>query len=131
VAVTKINFDHCVIAITDWSRSNDFYARVLGAEVLAHGAGFVYRFGAVQLNIHGPGVDGDPNARPPVEPGGADLCFTWDGSVSSAIRHLEEHGVDVELGPVTRFGAGGAGTSVYFRDPDGSLLELISYAVPE
>jgi catechol 2,3-dioxygenase-like lactoylglutathione lyase family enzyme len=26
-----------------------------------------------------------------------------------------------------RFGAGGAGTSVYFRDPDGSLLEFISY----
>ena len=25
------------------------------------------------------------------------------------------------------FGAGGHGTSVYFRDPDGSLLEFISY----
>jgi catechol 2,3-dioxygenase-like lactoylglutathione lyase family enzyme len=26
-----------------------------------------------------------------------------------------------------RFGAKGTGTSVYFRDPDGSLLEFISY----
>ena len=26
-----------------------------------------------------------------------------------------------------RDGARGIGTSVYFRDPDGSLLELISY----
>jgi catechol 2,3-dioxygenase-like lactoylglutathione lyase family enzyme len=26
-----------------------------------------------------------------------------------------------------RFGARGAGTSVYFRDPDGSLMELMSY----
>jgi catechol 2,3-dioxygenase-like lactoylglutathione lyase family enzyme len=26
-----------------------------------------------------------------------------------------------------RFGARGSGTSVYFRDPDGSLLEFISY----
>ena len=25
------------------------------------------------------------------------------------------------------FGVGGPGTSVYFRDPDGSLLEFISY----
>ena len=25
------------------------------------------------------------------------------------------------------FGAAGPGTSVYFRDPDGSLLEFISY----
>jgi len=29
--------------------------------------------------------------------------------------------------PIQRFGARGAGTSVYFRDPDGSLLEFISY----
>jgi catechol 2,3-dioxygenase-like lactoylglutathione lyase family enzyme len=28
---------------------------------------------------------------------------------------------------VPRQGAGGDGTSVYFRDPDGSLLEFISY----
>jgi len=26
-----------------------------------------------------------------------------------------------------RFGAKGQGTSVYFRDPDGSLMEFISY----
>ena len=35
--------------------------------------------------------------------------------------------MEVELGPVERHGARGAGTSVYFRDPDGSLLEFISY----
>jgi catechol 2,3-dioxygenase-like lactoylglutathione lyase family enzyme len=28
---------------------------------------------------------------------------------------------------VPRTGARGTGTSVYFRDPDGSLLEFISY----
>jgi catechol 2,3-dioxygenase-like lactoylglutathione lyase family enzyme len=27
-----------------------------------------------------------------------------------------------------RFGAKGRGTSVYFRDPDGSLMEFMSYA---
>jgi len=26
-----------------------------------------------------------------------------------------------------RFGAKGRGTSVYFRDPDGSLMEFMSY----
>jgi catechol 2,3-dioxygenase-like lactoylglutathione lyase family enzyme len=31
------------------------------------------------------------------------------------------------LGPVDRRGARGPGTSVYFRVPDGSLLELIVY----
>jgi catechol 2,3-dioxygenase-like lactoylglutathione lyase family enzyme len=42
--------------------------------------------------------------------------------------HLAERGVDVELGPVERPGARDDGVSVYFRDPDGSLLELISYS---
>jgi catechol 2,3-dioxygenase-like lactoylglutathione lyase family enzyme len=120
--------DHCVIAVADWERSNAFYADVLGAEVVPLGAGFAYRFGSNQLNLHGPGVDGEPNAEPPVAPGGADLCFVWDGPIDGAIAHLERLGVEIELGPVPRFGARGAGTSVYFRDPDRSLLELISYA---
>ncbi|HST15358.1 MAG TPA: VOC family protein [Gaiellaceae bacterium] len=119
--------DHCVIAVTDWDRSNAFYAGVLGAEVVARGDGYVYRFGANQLNIHGPGVDGEPNAEPPVAPGGADLCFVWDDPIETAVAHLAELGVEIELGPVPRFGARGDGTSVYFRDPDGSLLEYIAY----
>lgn len=60
--------------------------------------------------------------------GGADLCFAWDGPIESAVEHLGERGVEVEVGPVTRYGGRGRGTSVYFRDPDGGLLELISYA---
>jgi catechol 2,3-dioxygenase-like lactoylglutathione lyase family enzyme len=120
--------DHCVIAVSDWDRSNAFYADVLGAEVVARGDGYVYRFGSNQLNIHGPGVDGEPNARPPVVPGGADICFVWDGPIDTAVTHLERLGIAIELGPVPRFGAQGDGTSVYFRDPDGSLLELMSYS---
>ena len=47
--------------------------------------------------------------------------------LAQAQEHLERHRVPVEMGPVSRSGVRGAGTSVYFRDPDGTLLEFISY----
>jgi catechol 2,3-dioxygenase-like lactoylglutathione lyase family enzyme len=122
-----IAFDHCVIHVSEWERSSAFYRDVLGALVVPVGQGFAYRFGAVQLNCHGPGQIGQPVARLPVMPGGSDLCFAWGGPIEDAIAHLERHGVAVELGPVERRGARGTGVSVYFRDPDGSLLEFISY----
>ena len=75
----------------------------------------------------GPGVSPHPSPRMPVPPGGSDLCFVWPGTVEDALEHLERHGVEIEEGPVERDGARGDGRSVYFRDPDGSLLELISY----
>jgi catechol 2,3-dioxygenase-like lactoylglutathione lyase family enzyme len=125
--MTRISFDHCVVAVSDWDASNAFYRDVLDAELIERGAGWAYRFGAQQLNVHGPGVEPDPVAGDPVRPGNSDLCFLWDGPIAEAAEHLERHGVEVELGPVERHGAGGTGSSVYFRDPDGSLLELIAY----
>ena len=47
------------------------------------------------------------------------------------LAHLKKHGVAIERGPLERFGAKGPGTSVYFRDPDGSLMEFMSYAATD
>ena len=99
----RVRLDHTVVAGSDWDVSNRFYRDVLGADVGA--------------NV----------ARIPVQPGNSDLCFVWPGPIEDAVAHLESHGVTIETGPVARHGARDAGTSVYFRDPDGSLLELISY----
>ena len=123
----RLDLDHTVVTVTDWGRSNAFYRDVLGAEVVPRGPVFAYRFGQRQLNVHGPGFDAFPEPRVPTPPGGSDVCFVWDGPIDEAVEHLAGHGVEVELGPVARDGARGRGTSVYFRDPDGSLLELISY----
>jgi catechol 2,3-dioxygenase-like lactoylglutathione lyase family enzyme len=125
--VATLKLDHTVVSVSDWERSNRFYRDVLGAELVRVGKGWSYRFGDQQLNLHGPGVDGAPNATIPVAPGGSDLCFEWPGPIAQAQQHLEKHGVSIELGPVRRVGVRGQGTSVYFRDPDGTLLELISY----
>jgi catechol 2,3-dioxygenase-like lactoylglutathione lyase family enzyme len=120
--------DHCVIHVSDWEISNPFYRDVLGAELIDGGHGtWAYRFGSEQLNVHGPGVIADPVARIPVAAGNSDLCFEWDGRIEAAVEHLKRRGVEIEVGPAERDGARGRGTSVYFRDPDGSLMEFISY----
>ena len=123
----NVKLDHCVIHVSDWEISNTFYRDVLGAELVPRKSGWSYRFGGEQLNLHGPGVSPAPVAKLPVQPGNSDLCFEWPGPIDEAREHLERNGVEVEMGPVERSGARGTGTSVYFRDPDGSLLEFISY----
>jgi catechol 2,3-dioxygenase-like lactoylglutathione lyase family enzyme len=127
-AVTVLELDHVVLAVSDWARSNTFYRDVLGVELVELSRGrWAYRIGKQQLNVHGPGSTPEPRAIEPVRPGNSDLCFVWQGTPDEARAHLVNKGVEIVSGPVERVGARGTGTSVYFRDPDGSLLELIAY----
>jgi catechol 2,3-dioxygenase-like lactoylglutathione lyase family enzyme len=120
---SPLALDHCVIAVSNWQRSNDFYERVLGAEVDQKDEYFGhYRFGNWMLNVHGPDFVG-LNAFKPVEPGNSDLCFVWDGPIEEAVQHLRRNRVAIEAGPLD----GATGRHLYFRDPDGSLLEFVSY----
>ena len=116
------SIDHVVIAVSNWERSNAFYRDVLGAEIQQDDAWYGrYRFGDWFLSVHGPGFDG-LNAARPVAPGNADLCFVWPASIEGALEHLRRYRVPVESGPLV--GRDGL-PHVYFRDPDGALLELV------
>lgn len=126
--VRAVRLDHVVLAVRDFERSNAFYRDVVGAEIVVIDGRVAYRVGEQQLNVHGPGVTPAMVARIPVPPGGSDVCFVWEGPIEGAVEHLGRHGVAIEAGPMLRAGARGRGTSVYFRDPDGSLLEFISYS---
>ena len=131
--MTEIRLDHVVIAVSDWGAANAFDGEVCGAEVVAlddQPTHWRYRFGDQVLNVHGPGMSPGPEARIRVAPGASDLCLVWPGPIETAVDHLGAHCVEVEQGPVRRNGGRGAGLSVYFRDPDGSLLEFISYEWP-
>jgi catechol 2,3-dioxygenase-like lactoylglutathione lyase family enzyme len=122
-----LRVDHCVIAVANWDRSNAFYRDVLGAEIQVRDDwSAAYRFDGWQLNVHGPGFEGLNSAKP-VEPGNSDLCFVWPGSIEEAVAHLESHGVEIEYGPAETVATYASGRHVYFRDPDGSLLELVAY----
>ncbi len=124
----RVALDHVVIAVSEWDRANAFYRDVLGAQLVERGAGYAYRFGHQQLNVHGPGGEPYPVARRPVQPGNSDLCFVWEGPIEDAVEHLRRHSVEIEHGPAESDSfARGRARSVYFRDPDGSLLEFVSY----
>lgn len=114
--------------VSDLDQACAFYTRVLGARVVELDRGRVaLRFGAQQLNLHGPESTPHPVAANRPGPGAFDACFVWPGTPEEAALHLRSHGVEPELGPVPRTGVRGPGTSTYFRDPDGNLLELLSY----
>jgi catechol-2,3-dioxygenase len=54
------------------------------------------------------------------------LITEW--TLDDVVRRLEAQNVAIELGPVDRDGARGPIRSIYFRDPDGNLVEVSSYA---
>jgi catechol-2,3-dioxygenase len=48
---------------------------------------------------------------------------TWE----DLLERLQTNSVDIDEGPVPRWGAHGTGTSIYFRDPEGNLIEARYY----
>lgn len=120
--------DHFVLKVNDIEESCDFYRRVLGMEVIRFGEGrTALRFGQHKINLHprdqGPGLV----AKAP-SIGGGDFCLITDTPVAEVVRHLEKEKVKIVAQPSTRSGALGPITSVYFRDPDGNLVEVAEYA---
>lgn len=126
-------FDHLAITCDDVDASIAFYERVLGAELLLAEQWrarampvALMQIGANRLSLHQAAAPAAPHARVPT-PGSVDLCFRWEGPISAAVAHLEAQGVGIVEGPVPRPASNGArGSSVYFRDLDGNLLELLT-----
>lgn len=119
--------DHLVLTVRDVEATIAFYSSVLGMEPVTFGANRrALSFGQQKINLHAASSPVSPHAATPV-PGSADLCLVTSTAIPDVVAELAAVGVPVELGPVPRTGALGAITSVYFRDPDGNLVEVSSY----
>ena len=121
--------DHVVLLVSDMRAARDFYRDVVGCsvdrELPQHGL-LQLRAGRSLIDLVDTASEEGAWARPGVE-GGRNmdhLCITASGYDAEAVRaHLERHGVQiVEEG--VRYGAGGDGYSIYFRDPFGNQIEL-------
>ncbi len=117
--------DHLVLTVADVEATAAFYARVLGMERRVFGEGRVaLHFGQQKINLHeAGGATADIVAQTPT-PGSADLCFIASDAMADVLGHLLDSDVKLEEGPIARTGATGPIESVYFRDPDGNLIEV-------
>ena len=120
--------DHIVLTVADVEATIRFYSDVLGMRAVTFGDGRrALAFGGQKINLHQAGREFEPKAAHPT-PGSADLCFITRTPLGEVMRHLSGCGVDVIEGPVERTGALGPMQSVYFRDPDGNLVEVSRYS---
>ncbi len=129
--------DHVVVMASDVDRSLDFYKNVLGGEAEFEEAFRMGKIPVLRVRI-GKAIINLQRLNEPayivadrLESGTVDLCVRWSRSIQEAIDWLKEKNVDVIEGPVPRPAANGVwGQSIYFRDPDGNLLELLTTLEP-
>ncbi|MEE8188170.1 MAG: VOC family protein [Kiloniellales bacterium] len=127
-AVMIDRLDHLVITVRDVEATCRFFETVLGMRRETFGEGRVaLHFGRQKINVHPYPSPVELVAKDP-RPGTVDLCFIAETPLERVMAHLAACGIEIEMGPVECVGAEGPMTSVYFRDPDGNLIEVSNYA---
>jgi catechol 2,3-dioxygenase-like lactoylglutathione lyase family enzyme len=122
------HIDHLVITVRSLEATCAFYERVLGFRRFdAPETPTALLFGSCKLSVHESAHTFEPKATLPTA-GSADFCLIASESIDVFAAHLVAQNVSIELGPVERHGALGPITSLYFRDPDGNLIEVSRYA---
>ena len=114
VAFYAAAFDGRILDLEAWQQGQAAYPAVL--------------VGDWRINIHplsGPGLT--PRAKR-VVPGSLDVCVNTTDPMAMILARLASKNIEIVWGPVAQAGARGSGLSVYFRDLDGNLVEVLSYA---
>jgi catechol 2,3-dioxygenase-like lactoylglutathione lyase family enzyme len=120
--------DHLVLTVASIERTVAFYETVLGMTAIRFGPDgnrVALRFGDQKINLHEVGRELDLRAARATA-GSGDLCFIVR-NFDDVVGHLAASGVEIIEGPDQRSGALGPIQSIYFRDPDGNLIEVSTY----
>lgn len=121
------HIDHIVLTTRDKEGCIRFYTQVLGMQFETFrtpaGQRLALRFGNQKINLHEWGREFTPRAHV-AAPGTLDLCFIAAVPLEDVVRRLEQAGVKIIEGPVTKTGAVTKIRSVYVRDPDLNLIEI-------
>ena len=121
------SIDHFVLTVQSVEASVEFYSTVLNMKVTTFsGDRKSLHFGKQKINLHQAGEELAPHATEPV-PGSQDFCLISSTPLDEIIEHVKSCGVQIIEGPGNRTGAIGEIHSIYFRDPDGNLVEIANY----
>lgn len=121
------HLDHLVLTVRNIEQTVQFYKTTLGMESVSFGDNrTALTYGNQKINLHQIGSEFEPKAGQ-VQAGSADLCFIIKTPINEAQQHLNNCGVNIIDGPISRTGATGPIISLYFRDPDENLIEVSNY----
>jgi catechol 2,3-dioxygenase-like lactoylglutathione lyase family enzyme len=135
IKVTQL--DHIVLNVADIQRSLKFYTDVLGLQPERLDEFKTGKVGFPSVRINGDTIiDLFPtrdveNADHRADKRQGNLnhfCMVvGQQDFSGIVGYLAQHGITVREGPISRWGARGRATSVYFLDPDGNEVEIRCY----
>lgn len=119
-----IHIDHIVLTSQQIEISKVFYRDILQFRITELSDGRVEaHFGLSKINLQPAGKHyGPPNS--PKRSWNGNVCILTAQPIEEIIERLEHFNVEIEDGPVKKIGALGPINSIYFRDPDGNLIEL-------
>ncbi len=115
--------DHVVLRCRDQVRALDFYTRILGLREERR----IEQIGLIQLRAGRSMLDLVAAHHPRSEDAlNVDhFCLGVEaGDMNEVASYLRSNGVEVMGEPTMRYGAHGAGLSLYARDPEGNVVEL-------
>ena len=118
-----VGLDHIVLCVRDVEATRDFYADLLEMEPRQERPGkWALHFGSQKISLQDEATL--PEIARGTTPGSGNFCLLAADSVDRLVERLHDREIEILAGPDQRVGAMGTIRSVYFRDPDGNLVEV-------